>query len=120
IGHYDYNAQALIDAINDQTACVVLETVQAEAGVIAPYNDWIKAVRKKCDETGTLLILDEVQCGFGRTGSLWGFEQYDIVPDILLLGKALGGGMPLGAFISSKEKMDMLTENPVLGHITTF
>lgn len=120
IGHYDYNSQELIDAINEQTSCVVLETVQAEAGVVTPQKEWIKAVRKKCDETGTLLILDEIQCGFGRTGTLWGFEHYDMIPDIVLLGKALGGGMPLGAFISSKEKMSTLTENPVLGHITTF
>lgn len=120
IGHYNYNSQELVDAINEQTACVVLETVQAEAGVISPKKEWIKAVRKKCDETGALLIFDEIQCGFGRTGKLWGFEHCDVIPDILLLGKALGGGMPLGAFISSKEKMNTLTENPVLGHITTF
>ena len=80
----------------------------------------MQAVRKKCSETGTLLILDEIQAGFGRTGSLWGFEQYEIVPDILLLGKALGGGMPLGAFIADKNLMNHLTHDPVLGHITTF
>jgi acetylornithine/succinyldiaminopimelate/putrescine aminotransferase len=80
----------------------------------------MQALRKKCTETGTLLILDEIQTGFGRTGKLWGFEHFDIVPDILLLGKALGGGMPLGAFIADKKLMDAFTENPVLGHITTF
>jgi len=80
----------------------------------------MQAVRKKCSETGTLLILDEIQAGFGRTGSLWGFEQYEIVPDILLLGKAFGGGMPLGAFIADKNLMNHLTHDPVLGHITTF
>ena len=80
----------------------------------------MQALRKKCTETGTLLILDEIQAGFGRTGKLWGFEHFDIVPDILLLGKALGGGMPLGAFIADKKRMDAFTENPVLGHITTF
>ena len=80
----------------------------------------MQALRKKCDDTGTLLILDEIQCGFGRNGSLWAFEQFDITPDVLLLGKALGGGMPLGAFIADKKVMDCLTNNPVLGHINTF
>jgi acetylornithine/N-succinyldiaminopimelate aminotransferase len=94
--------------------------VQAEAGIIVPAKEWIKALRKKCSETGTLLILDEIQTGFGRTGKLWGFEHFDIVPDILLLGKALGGGMPLGAFIADKKIMQALTADPVLGHITTF
>lgn len=120
VWHYDYNSQELIDSINDKTACVILETVQAEAGVITPQNNWLKAVDTRCKETGTLLILDEIQCGFGRTGKLWGFEHYNVAPDILLLGKALGGGMPLGAFVASTEKMQSLTVNPVLGHITTF
>jgi acetylornithine/succinyldiaminopimelate/putrescine aminotransferase len=97
-----------------------METVQGEAGIIGPTKDWIQTLRKKCTETGTLLILDEIQTGFGRTGKLWGFEHFDIVPDILLLGKALGGGMPLGAFIADKKLMSVLTDNPVLGHITTF
>lgn len=120
VWHYDYNSDALINAINEQTACVIIETIQGEAGVITPYTQWIKQLRKKCTDTGTLLILDEIQCGFGRTGALWGFEHYDIVPDIVLLGKALGGGMPLGAFISSRDIMQTLTSDPVLGHITTF
>ena len=120
IWHYDYNSQELIDNITPNTACVLLETVQAEAGVIEPHKDWLKSVREKCTATGTLLILDEIQCGFGRTGKLWGFEHYEIVPDVILLGKALGGGMPLGAFLSSHENMQALTANPVLGHITTF
>lgn len=120
VHHHHYNSQALIDAVNEQTACVLIETVQAEAGVITPEAMWLKALREKCTATGTLLIMDEIQCGFGRTGSLWGFEQYGIVPDIVLLGKALGGGMPLGAFISSNAHMQSLTVNPVLGHITTF
>lgn len=120
VWHYDYNSTELIDAVNSQTACVVIETVQAEAGVIEPATKWLTDLRNKCTETGTLLIFDEIQCGFGRTGRLWGFEHYGIVPDILLLGKALGGGMPLGAFISSHEHMQQLTNNPVLGHITTF
>src|SRR4029079_5939906 len=89
-------------------------------GIIIPFTDWFRTLRKKCTETGTLLILDEIQTGFGRTGKLWGFEHFNIIPDILLLGKALGGGMPLGAFIAGKKIMSVLTENPVLGHITTF
>lgn len=120
VRHYDYNTMALPDAINNQTACVVLETVQAEAGIITPDKAWLEAVRRKCTETGALLILDEIQCGFGRTGNLWGFTQFGVIPDILLLGKALGGGMPLGAFVADYTLMQLLTHNPVLGHITTF
>ncbi len=120
VWHYNYNSQELINAISDKTACVIIETIQAEAGVICPDLKWIKSLREKCTTTGTLLILDEIQCGFGRTGKLFGFENYDIVPDIVLLGKALGGGMPLGAFVSSFENMKLLSTNPVLGHITTF
>ena len=120
IYHYDYNSDALINAVDTNTACVVIETVQAESGVNKPLPEWIKALRHKCTETGALLIFDEIQAGFGRTGSLWAFEQYDAVPDILLLGKALGGGMPLGAFIADIKLMNTLTNNPVLGHITTF
>jgi acetylornithine/succinyldiaminopimelate/putrescine aminotransferase len=118
--HLDYGSFEALEFITVQTACVIAETVQAEAGVIAPSEEWMEALRKKCTETGTLLILDEIQTGFGRTGKLWGFEHFDIVPDIILLGKALGGGMPLGAFIADKKWMDTFTENPVLGHITTF
>ena len=120
VWYFDFNGAGLIDAINEQTACVIVETIQGEAGVIAPDQDWITALRAKCTETGTLLILDEIQCGFGRTGKLWGFEHYSVIPDIVLLGKALGGGMPMGAFISSFDRMQALTNNPVLGHITTF
>lgn len=120
VWHYDYNSSALIDAINEDTACVIIETVQAEAGVIEPQQQWLQQLRNRCTETGSLLILDEIQCGFGRTGKLWGFEHYNIIPDILMLGKALGGGMPLGAFIASHSRMQSLTANPVLGHITTF
>ena len=120
ITHCPYNSFSVLDEINESTACVLLETIQAEAGVIAPSKEWMQAVRKKCTETGTLFILDEIQAGFGRTGRLWGFEHFDVVPDILILGKALGGGMPLGAFIASKDRMDAFTNNPVLGHITTF
>lgn len=118
--HFDYNSWEVIDAIDAQTACVILETVQAESGIISPSKEWIRTIRKKCDEYAVLLILDEIQAGFGRTGSLWAFEQFDIVPDILLLGKALGGGMPLGAFIAGHTMMHSLTHDPVLGHITTF
>ena len=120
IFHFDYNSSAAINAITRQTSCVIMETVQGEAGIIEPTKDWIQTLRKKCTETGTLLILDEIQTGFGRTGKLWGFEHFDIIPDVLLLGKALGGGMPLGAFIGDKKLMSALTDNPVLGHITTF
>jgi acetylornithine/N-succinyldiaminopimelate aminotransferase len=120
VSHLRYNNLADLDLITEKTACVIAETVQAENGVIKPSKEWIQELRKKCDETGTLLILDEIQVGFGRTGTRWGFEQYGIVPDILLLGKALGGGLPLGAFIAAKTIMDSFTEQPVLGHITTF
>jgi acetylornithine/N-succinyldiaminopimelate aminotransferase len=120
IGHYEHNEWESIDAINSNTACVILEVVQAERGVYTPQKQWLQALKRKCDDTGALLVFDEIQTGFGRCGSLWAFEQYDVVPDILLLGKALGGGMPLGAFIANKSMMDRFTENPVLGHITTF
>ncbi|MBL7717331.1 MAG: aspartate aminotransferase family protein [Flavipsychrobacter sp.] len=120
VGHYEYNSQELIDAVTHDTACVVIETVQAEAGVIEPRFEWLQALHHKCTATGTLLIFDEIQCGFGRTGAMWGFQHYGIVPDILLLGKALGGGLPLGAFVAAHELMYQLTNNPVLGHITTF
>ncbi len=115
-----FNSFEDLENITERTACVIAETIQAEAGVLVPQKEWLKALRKKCDETGTLLVLDEIQCGFGRNGTLWAFEQFDIVPDILLLGKALGGGMPLGAFIADKKIMDSLTHDPVLGHINTF
>jgi acetylornithine/N-succinyldiaminopimelate aminotransferase len=109
-----------LNQITTQTACVIAETIQAEAGVLKPSQQWFTALRKKCTEVGALLILDEIQCGFGRNGTLFAFEQFNIVPDVLLLGKALGGGMPLGAFVANKTLMDTLTYNPVLGHINTF
>ncbi len=120
VWHYDYNSDTLIEAINENTACVIIETIQAEAGVIEPNHAWLQALRNRCTEMGTLLVFDEIQCGFGRTGKLWGFQHYNVEPNILLLGKALGGGMPLGAFISSYDNMQSLTDRPVLGHITTF
>ena len=116
----NYNSFEDLENITTRTACVIAETIQAEAGVLVPQNGWLKALRNKCDETGTLLILDEIQCGFGRNGTLWAFKQFDVVPDILLLGKALGGGMPLGAFVADKKIMDAFTLDPVLGHINTF
>jgi acetylornithine/N-succinyldiaminopimelate aminotransferase len=118
--HLAYNSFESLSGITDRCACVIAETVQAEAGVLAPSKEWMQALQKKCKETGTLLVLDEIQTAFGRTGTLWGFEQFAVVPDILLLGKALGGGMPLGAFIADRSLMSSLTDNPVLGHITTF
>ena len=120
VSHVEYNSFESLNSITEEIACVIAETVQAEAGIIVPSNQWMQALRKKCSETGALLILDEIQTGFGRTGKLWGFQHFDIVPDILLLGKALGGGMPLGAFIADRKLMQALTADPVLGHITTF
>ena len=117
---YGYNTDELINAINAQTACVIIETIQGEAGVIAPNPEWLKKLREKCTSEGCLLVFDEIQCGFGRTGKLWGFQHFDVVPDIILLGKALGGGMPMGAFVSSHSHMQLFTHDPVLGHITTF
>ena len=118
--HFDYGSQAAIDAIDKTTACVIVEPIQAEAGVVSPTKEWLQSLQKKCNENCALLIFDEIQTGFGRTGSLFAFEQFNVVPDVLLLGKALGGGMPLGAFIANKKLMDTLSYNPVLGHITTF
>jgi acetylornithine/N-succinyldiaminopimelate aminotransferase len=109
-----------LDHIDAQTACVIVETIQAEAGVLVPAVQWMKELRRRCTEKGVLLIADEIQCGFGRNGTLWAFEQLGFVPDVLLLGKALGGGMPLGAFVASRELMIQLADNPVLGHINTF
>ena len=115
-----YNNFDDLKNITKRTACVIAETIQAEAGILKPQHGWLKSLRQRCSCTGTLLILDEIQCGFGRNGTLWAFEQFDVVPDILLLGKAIGGGMPLGAFVADKKIMDSFTHNPVLGHINTF
>ncbi|GAA4921576.1 aspartate aminotransferase family protein [Mucilaginibacter defluvii] len=109
-----------LQKITDKTACVIVETLQGEAGVRVPEIQYMQALRHQCDKTGTLLILDEIQAGMGRTGKLFAFEHYGIEPDILLLAKALGGGMPIGAFISSRETMGAFKDNPILGHITTF
>ncbi len=120
VTHADYNHYSALDHIDQHTACVIAEPIQAEMGIHAPSVEWLQALYKKCKEVGAMLVLDEIQTGFGRTGTLFAFEQFGIVPDVLLLGKALGGGMPLGAFVSSTANMNAFTENPVLGHITTF
>ncbi len=109
-----------VELITNETACVIIETIQGEAGIRVPDKAYLQALRKRCDKVGVLLILDEIQAAFGRTGKLFAFEHFGIVPDILLLAKALGGGMPVGAFIASNQIMSVLTENPILGHITTF
>jgi len=116
----DFNVIEDLKNITEHTACVIMETVQGDAGVRVPSKEYMKAVRERCDQTGALLILDEIQCGMGRTGSLFAFQKFDIVPDILTVAKAFGGGLPIGAFISSHEKMKCLTHDPMLGHITTF
>lgn len=115
-----YNATEDLQLITERTACVIVETIQGEAGAIVPQNNFLKQLRDRCDETGALLVADEIQCGFGRTGRLFAFEHYHFIPDILCLAKGMGGGMPIGAFVSSKKIMSSFTNNPVLGHITTF
>jgi acetylornithine/succinyldiaminopimelate/putrescine aminotransferase len=115
-----FNAEAELEAISSKTACVILETIQGGAGFIAPTNGYLEKVREKCNATGSLLILDEIQPGVGRTGKLFGFEHYNCIPDILVTGKGLGGGLPIGAFTASGALMDLLQDNPKLGHITTF
>ena len=116
----DFNDFVGLEKISSRTACIVAETIQAEAGIILPVPGFLEALRKKCSEKGVLLIIDDVQMGFGRTGKLFSFENFNVVPDILVLAKAMGGGMPIGAFISSKKTMDSLSIDPELGHITTF
>ncbi|MBN1650731.1 MAG: aspartate aminotransferase family protein [Bacteroidales bacterium] len=109
-----------LNQITEKTAAVVVEAVQAEAGIILPKSGYLKALRERCTAVGCELILDDIQMGFGRTGKLFSFENFDFVPDIITLAKGMGGGMPIGAFVSSKEKMNLLQFNPALGHITTF
>jgi len=116
----EFNVMSDLEQITTATACVIVETIQGDAGVRIPSREYIQALRKRCDETGALLILDEIQCGMGRTGTLFAFEQFGIVPDILTTAKAFGGGLPIGAFISDKRIMQSLTHDPMLGHITTF
>ncbi|PIA82224.1 aminotransferase class III [Gaetbulibacter sp. 4G1] len=116
----DFNKEADLKHITTKTACVILETIQGGAGFIEPENDYLKKVRSRCNEIGALLILDEIQPGIGRTGKLFGFQHYNCIPDILVTGKGLGGGMPIGAFTASSKLMDLLSNKPKLGHITTF
>ena len=116
----EYGDLAELEMITERTACVIIEPVQGEGGVIVPPEGYLARLREKCSREGALLIFDEIQTGCGRTGSLFAFEQSGVIPDILLLAKAFGGGMPLGAFIASKEIMGVLQQNPALGHITTF
>lgn len=116
----EFNNTLDLEKITPKTAAVILETIQGGAGFIVPVNDYLQKVKQRCKEVGALLILDEIQTGIGRTGTFWGFEQYNVVPDIIITGKGLGGGMPIGAFISSYEIMNSLKDNPTLGHITTF
>jgi acetylornithine/N-succinyldiaminopimelate aminotransferase len=120
VSHIRFNHSEDLLFITERIACIILEPVQAESGIIPPQNDYLKKVRQRCDETGTLLILDEIQTGFGRTGYLFGHQKYDITPDILLLAKGMGGGMPVGALVAAKELMMEFAKNPSLGHITTF
>ena len=120
ISHIEYNNFDDLKKITGKTACVIIEPVQGEAGVISPEKEYLQEVRKRCNQTGTLLVFDEIQTGFGRTGELFAFRKFKVEPDILVTAKALGGGMPIGAFSSSKKIMDTLISNPVLGHITTF
>ena len=120
IEHIEFNDQADLEKISTKTAAVIMETVQGEWGVRKPKACYLRALRERCNETGTMLIFDEIQAGYGRTGSLWAFEKYGVIPDVLLLAKGMGGGMPIGAFVSSTEYMQHLSVDPILGHITTF
>ena len=120
INFIKFNQESDLKKINENTAAVILETIQGGAGFVEPQNNYLKKVKKRCFEVGSLLILDEIQPGFGRTGKMFGFENYGISPDIVVMGKALGGGLPIGAFSSSSSLMKNLEINPKLGHITTF
>ncbi|MBA5793972.1 aspartate aminotransferase family protein [Flavobacterium sp. xlx-214] len=116
----DFNNEEQLQQITHKTAAIILETIQGSAGFVAPENNYLTKVRNRCNETGTMLILDEIQPGFGRTGKLFGFQNYDAVPDILVMGKGMGGGMPVGAFTANEKHMDLLAHDPKCGHITTF
>lgn len=115
-----FNNEADIEKITTKTAGIILESIQGGAGFIQPENDFLKKIRQRCDEVGAIMILDEIQPGFGRTGKLFGFENYDVIPDLVVMGKGMGGGMPVGAFTASEKMMDLLSHDPKLGHITTF
>ena len=116
----EYNHLSSVNEIDSETAAVIIEPIQGEAGIRVPSVEFLTSLRKKCNDTGTLLIFDEIQTGFGRTGKMFGFQHFNVIPDIITFAKGLGGGMPLGAFVSDKNIMNQLTYNPVLGHITTF
>ena len=116
----EFNVFEDLNTITKNTAALILETIQGGAGFIEPRNNYLQKVKEKCEKVGALLILDEIQSGVGRTGTFWGFENYNVIPDIVITGKGLGGGMPIGAFIASNEIMNTLKEHPKLGHITTF
>ncbi|MFO7829184.1 MAG: aspartate aminotransferase family protein [Bacteroidales bacterium] len=116
----DFNDDKALEQITRKSACVLIEPIQGEGGIRVPENDFLKKLRKKCNETETLLIFDEIQTGFGRTGSLFAFQEFDVIPDIMTIAKGMGGGMPIGAFVSSNEIMSAFKTNPILGHITTF
>jgi acetylornithine/succinyldiaminopimelate/putrescine aminotransferase len=116
----EFNNESDLRYITTRTACVIMETIQGDAGVRVPTKKYLQTVRQRCTDVGAVLIFDEIQCGMGRTGKLFAFEHFDVVPDILTIAKAFGGGLPIGAFISSYENMQLLTHNPMLGHITTF
>ena len=120
IKHITFNCEFCLNQITEKTAAVILETIQGGAGFIEPTDNYLKKVRQRCSEVGALFILDEIQPGFGRTGKLFGYENYDCIPDILVTGKGLGGGLPIGAFTASHKMMTTLSDNPKLGHITTF
>ncbi|MCH7400263.1 aspartate aminotransferase family protein [Belliella kenyensis] len=120
VRNIEFGSIAQLTHITTDTAAIILETVQGEAGIRIADSSYFQALRRRCDETGTLLVLDEIQAGFGRTGKFWAFEHYGIVPDILVCAKGMGGGMPIGAFIADKEVMAVFKNNPLLGHITTF
>ena len=115
-----FNKEDDLQKITTKTAGIILETIQGGAGFIRPENNFLKKVRQRCDEVGAMMILDEIQPGFGRTGKLFGFQNYNVVPDVVVMGKGMGGGMPVGAFTANSEHMDLLSDNPKLGHITTF
>jgi len=115
-----FNDTSSMEQIDKETACVLLEPIQGEGGIILPKGDFLKKLRHRCAQTGTLLIFDEVQTGFGRTGALFAFQTFDVIPDIIVFAKGMGGGMPMGAFVSSKSIMSVFKTNPMLGHITTF
>jgi acetylornithine/succinyldiaminopimelate/putrescine aminotransferase len=116
----DFNSAESLDEIDNKTAAVIVEPIQAEAGIILPGDNFLQKLRERCSTTGSLLVFDEIQTGFGRVGALWAMKKFDVYPDILVIAKAMGGGMPLGAFLSSSEIMNTLSLNPALGHITTF